>query len=180
MKKIFGLAVIVIVMLLTGTCLADNEIGYDWVVNMEKDPLTDEVNIMVMGFDVGYFEGKSSWESDLLGIRLGNGEIDLIVSPSDYIGSGNNDVKFRFDDGEVISAWWPLSTDHRGLFHPDYGTDTVKGFVEKMIVHDRLVFNFQPYQKNRQNIIFCTINFGPELEPYLEHFGWEDLADLIN
>lgn len=182
MKIVFALPILItilITLLLNIPSLANEKIGYEWTVNMEEDPLTDEVNIIMMGIDVSYFEGSSSWDSDIIGLRLSNNKISLIVIPNDYIGRDNNDVKYRFDDGEVVDSIWSLSVDNSGFFHPDHSFYPLKNFVKKMIVHDRLVFNYQPYNKNRRNIIFCTINFGPELKPYLEYFGWDDLADLI-
>lgn len=173
----YFLLALMLVLMLTMNVLAEN--GNEWIVNKETDPLTDETSILIFGMDNDYFDGGSQWDAHTLGIRKNGDMLDLIVYPSEYIGRDNNDIKFRFNQGEIVEQNWVMSADNSAFFHPNTPSNTIADFVEKLIIHDRLVFNYQPYNKARQNIVYCTKEFGQAIKPYLEYFGWEYMKPLI-
>jgi len=154
----------------------------DWVVDVEEDPLTEEKEILIYKISEETI-GNPDHDTNSLALRGGEGGGDLIIRWSDYLGD-NNEVHYRFNDGDVEEMEWLLSEDSRALFYlpeillPDEYL-TAKEFIEKMIVHDELIVGIKPHNVRRQSDIFDVSNFGSIVEPYLEDFGMEELTEKI-
>ena len=174
--------VLVMVFALFGGSSVFAEMGFEkgtsWVVDFDKNPLTDEIDLLIFTVDVDTLDGGSSFDAKLLGIRYSGEVLELVLSWSEYL-ADNDKVSLRFDGGEVIDMKWSLAENKRGLFFPRRTRD-IEEFIEKILHAEKLVVGVTPWQKRQQIAQFEIAGLAKVIDPYLEDMGLEELRPVVD
>jgi len=72
--------------------------------------------------------------------------------------NGGSVVKYKFDNGAVVSQTWQISSDHEGLFYPG----NPSGFLKRMSQAKRLVIEYKPADTVPETISFDVSQFPAE------------------
>ncbi len=139
-----------------------------WSVDVETDPLTDEKQIYLMLSE----EGSSYYGGKYLSIRKMDQKIDLLINWNDYL-ADNTLVKYRFDKGEVVTAYWVGSTDNTATFL----SGNIEEFIKKLIDAERFVASITPYRSGEITVVFDVRGLKNALLPYLDDFGLSYFID---
>jgi hypothetical protein len=136
-------------MLVASAAAETSNIG-DWITESDVSQLDDTKQ---------YFAGLSSTNTviNLIGapdharlhIRCTNNTLDIFVIWPLFMGSGDVDVKWKFDDGPIYSQAWAGSSDGTGSFAP-----SPHDFLTQLGNSKRLVIDGQPYQRESAEAVF--------------------------
>lgn len=153
--------------------------GY-WIIEEEVDPLMDTVDLIFLLFCTESIESmKRGHFHEFKGIvlRLLDGEIDFFVGWDSFLGE-NNEILYRFDDGEVIESYWELGDAREELFFPAPRED-LKDFVKQLLISQEFILGVTPAGERRETAIFDVQGLAHALLPYLGVLGWEELEETI-
>ncbi len=168
MKKVL-IVLLVFSLIITGYA---SDIG-KWKVEVKEDALFGSTSIFINLVDSEIKKGLS--------IRTKDNEVDVVIVWDDYLGSKNLAVLYKFDDGEVQTENWVISTNGKAVFLPSSIWDENYNFIDRppqefikqLMNADRLVVGLTPYREARQVAIFDVQGLANAIEPYKKEFGLE-------
>lgn len=164
MKKniIIGIVSIVLLIFFSSSFLFTTY-AYNWSVEEEQDPLTDEKNIYI-----SVRSNEYPFTQAFLVVRFikshGSPEIFIVFNES----LDNSLIIYRIDDEEAIQENWHLNEDLVATYFP-------KDFAKKLIDSEELIIGYYPEGRIRQNVSFNISDFNEAIAPYLSDFGWDDI-----
>lgn len=102
--------------------------------------------------------------------RVGKG-LEVSVTTPTFNGR-NNRVAVRWDEGGPQSQTWLRSSAGTGFF-----SKNPRGFLDKLIQNDRLVFGWDPYQRAQEAVAFNLTSEKEDLNKMIELCGLTPKAD---
>ncbi len=121
----------------------------NWTVSRETDPISDQKGVTFLL----EAEGGGLFDTRNLIIRCKRGELDLYVSPHEYLGEGNDQITIRLGTDAPVEERWSGSSDHTALFHPG-DRAAIEAFVRSLARYDRAAFQVNPYDKAPLSMVF--------------------------
>lgn len=101
-------------------------------------------------------------ERSYLQIRCEGEEIESYISTPTYNASNNN-VGIRWDNDQPIYTRWNKSISGTAFFAPN-----PKNFISKILKSENLVFQWEPYQKQKQATKFNLSHFKKKIREAVE------------
>lgn len=119
-----------------------DKVAGDWTVWEEVSPIDDSKTVRLN------LEAASGGKASLH-IRRNEGELDAFISTDQFLGSRGIRVTTRVDKEKPVSRTWDISTDHKGIFHPNAPL-----LLKVLKKHETLVVRLTPYSENTRTYIF--------------------------
>ena len=139
-KKTRCISLIIMSAMFIGNSFAEDvEMISGWGVNKQKDPMTDNINVLVALQSEPYNKDGSKAG---LAVRCFNNKTEFLISAEGYYGHPTSTVMMRFDNEKASSNQWTVAQGGRALFSMN-PIDEAKKLTE----HKRLLIRFQPYGK---------------------------------
>jgi len=129
----------------------------NWFVKVEYDALTNEKQI----FLVLQNENEKS-----LTIRKTDQKRSVFVSWGDYLGD-NNQVSYKFDEGNIITENWSLSAGGTSIFY----SGNIPSFINKLIGSEKFIISVSAYGETSSTEVFNLNGLYHAIEPYKDDFG---------
>jgi len=126
-----------------------------WIVSRETDPISDQKGVTF----VLEAEGGGLFDTRNLIIRCKRGELDVYLSPHEYLGEDNDQITIRLGTDAPIEQRWSGSSDHTALFHPG-DRAAIEAFVRSLARYDRAAFQVSPYDKAPLSMVFRLDGIG--------------------
>ncbi|EEW42875.1 type VI secretion system-associated protein TagO [Klebsiella pneumoniae] len=137
-KKTRCIYLIIMSLVFAGNSFAEDvEMLSGWGISKKKDPMTDNINVLVALQSEPYNKAGSKAG---LAVRCFNNKTEFLISAEGYYGHPTSTVMMRFDKGEASSSQWSVAQGGRALFSMN-PIDEAKKLTE----HKRLLIRFQPY-----------------------------------
>ncbi len=134
----------------------------NWFVEVDSDPIDDSKKIV---FSCRASEGGSAYDTPTIIIRWQNGELDSYIYWDDYL-ADNSQVTLRFDSEDAYKERWSMSTNSQATF-----CTNPQAFIDKLLVHDRLVTRITPYNEGPTTLVFDISGLREESDVFPE-LGW--------
>lgn len=132
-----------------------------WEFSSEENDVTKEVTQYAIAY-LGRFVVRNSKES--LDCFINTHEF---LETVDNLDSRKSRVRYRFDDGPVVSQTWSISEDNTALFYPG---KSCASFINKIKAAKKFYFEYQPADKIAQ-----TISINIQGFPEAFHYSPEPL-----
>ena len=134
-----------------------------WQVSMSHNELTGEIQLTAI----------NGIRDHAIIVRKRGKKLDCYVTTGEFLETVDNMhsrrsmIKYKYDDGPIVSQAWIISDDNTALFYPA----NPKPFLQKMRNAKRFVIEYSPSEKVPQTESFDLSPFPLELADLLDKAG---------
>jgi type VI secretion system protein VasI len=143
-----------------------------WQINRDKNPIDDSERVVAA---LAADSGQSRFEGPVTLIaRCQSKKTELYISWGEYLGNDGDiystykKVTIRIGQRPATTQNWPVSTDSKATFAPDWAGSLLKA----MAASDKFVAQVTPYNESPITAIFDTTGMQKALSPLASVCGW--------
>jgi len=139
-----------------------------WIINEEKSPIDDSLNITLYLESTEIVRDKYNKEqTPTLILRCSENTTNAFINWSMFIGTGYTDVLIRLDKEKAKTSSWIISTNYEAIF-PKKNIS----FIKKLMKHEKLLTQITPYGENPVMTTFDIKGLKEAIKPLRKACGW--------
>ena len=133
-----------------------------WEVRRNINPLDDSETVAASLTSETGTGGFDNFPIAMI-IRCQSNELEIFFNWLEYLGSGNQQVIFRFPPNDAITARWRISTDNTSTF-----VNSPSAFARSILISPRLVVQTTPFGESPVTAVFDLTEAEDHVDDVLE------------